>query len=449
MAAAPPTLAASCSSANALLRRLAKTSLLAFGVQMSGVALTYLAQREAARLAGPASYGLYAYVTAIVVVVSYVAALGYDSALVRFLLAYLERGVPGTAIGLVAFVERRVLKLSLRIAAVGGLLVAAAATRLTPDSALTFLLGLVLIPVWALLLVRCAIIRAFGQAITALVPDRILRDGGLLALLGLATLASTREVGAPVVMAATILSSVAALAIATRRARRLCAACEGSPLDEEAPAWRRAAYPFLALVAAEVLINRCGVLLLGSTGQEIEAGCFALITNLAALVLLPRLAVNAYFTPLIARIYARGDLADLRALVAWSSLWSTLGALAVGVTVWLASPRLLAWYGPTFLMGRTALGILIAGQVIATSAGAQLQLLKMTGREIAAAEVLAGSLAVYVVLGLLLVPGWGLLGAAAANVAALLSWNGLMAPIVWRHLGIHPLPLPRRFTAVR
>ncbi len=92
MGAAPPTLAASGPPAHALLRRLAKTSLLALGVQMSGVAVTYLAQLEAARSRAPASYGLYAYVTAIVVVVSYVAALGYDSALVRFLTAYLERG---------------------------------------------------------------------------------------------------------------------------------------------------------------------------------------------------------------------------------------------------------------------------------------------------------------------------------------------------------------------
>ncbi len=174
-----------------------------------------------------------------------------------------------------------------------------------------------------------------------------------------------------------------------------------------------------------------------------------LITNLAALVLQPRLAVNAYFTPLIARIYARGDFADLRAIVAWSSFWSALGAVfgrRRGLAREPGSSRVVRAYLPD---GRTALGILIVGQVIATSAGAQLQLLKMTGREIAAAEVLAASLAVTSSSEFSSCPAGGCSVPRGGECCRSPGWNGLMVPIVWRHLGIRPFPLPRRSAAAR
>jgi O-antigen/teichoic acid export membrane protein len=154
--------------------------------------------------------------------------------------------------------------------------------------------------------------------------------------------------------------------------------------------------------------------------------------------MLPRLAVNAFLTPMIAGLHARRDYAGLALVVSKSSLWSFAGAFTIGAAVWVASPILLGWYGPSFLVGHASLGILIVGQMIATSAGAQLQLLKMTGHEIAAANVLAASLAVQVVLGLILIPRMGLMGAAVANLGCLLTWNLSMAPLIWHHLGIRP-----------
>src|SRR6266566_7528857 len=50
----------------------------------------------------------------------------------------------------------------------------------------TFLVGFIL-PLWALLWIRCSIVRAFGGVVLALVPDRVVRDGLLLVLVMLAS----------------------------------------------------------------------------------------------------------------------------------------------------------------------------------------------------------------------------------------------------------------------
>jgi hypothetical protein len=53
---------------------------------------------------------------------------------------------------------------------------------------LTFAAGFGLVPVYALLWIRCARVRAFGGVAAALIPDRVVRDGFVLAAILLAAL---------------------------------------------------------------------------------------------------------------------------------------------------------------------------------------------------------------------------------------------------------------------
>lgn len=422
-----------------LIRRFGRTSILAFGLQIGGVGLSYLAQLLAARLAGPDDFGLYAYATSIVIVTAYLAALGYDSAMLRFLPTYAERGAWHLVAGFVAFVERRVKIIAAAATLLGFAVIVATSAGRSLARLETFGLSLVLIPIWALMIIRCTTMRALGNVLTAQLPDRVIRDGSLTLVLALAALALPFPVDAPLLVGARILSLLCALSFATFVARRLTSNfAVGACNSEEQDLWRRIAYPFLLMVAAESLINRCGVLMLGWYGRTADAGCFALISNLACLALLPRLAVNAFLTPMIARFYARGDLAGLGNLVSKGSLWCFLGSVAIGVAIWIGSPFLLALYGPSFVDGRSALGVLILGQIVATGAEAQVQLLKMTGREIAAAKVLVGSLVCNVILCAVLIPTHGLMGAAIGNLGCLLIWSLCMTPVVWSHLRIKP-----------
>ena len=60
----------------------------AFAVYVCGAGLTYLSQLVLARVIGMAAYGIYAYVFGIVTLLAYLAALGFDVSLLRFLPAY-------------------------------------------------------------------------------------------------------------------------------------------------------------------------------------------------------------------------------------------------------------------------------------------------------------------------------------------------------------------------
>ena len=190
--------------------------------------------------------------------------------------------------------------------------------------------------------------------------------------------------------------------------------------------------------AAEALLNRTGVVLLGWFGETREAGIYSLVFNIAFLVVLPRTAINTLFAPTISSLFTRRDQVTLQALVAKAASW-TLGAavcIALGLAI-LAEP-ILTWFGKDFAAGVPALRILLVGQVIAASCGSQLSVMTMTEHERGAAVLLLLSAAVNVVASVFFISMLGLTGAAIATAIALIVWNLAMALFISRYLRLLP-----------
>jgi O-antigen/teichoic acid export membrane protein len=116
-----------------------------------------------------------------------------------------------------------------------------------------------------------------------------------------------------------------------------------------------------------------------------------------------------------------------------------LAAAGLAAILWAAAEPLLPLvFGPAVIGALPVLGILLVGQVIASSAGSQIYLLTMSGQEMLAAIVLIGFALADLVASVMLVPPFGLAGAAMATSAALIGMNIAMGLLVWRRLGVMP-----------
>src|SRR5476651_1624698 len=104
-----------------VIDRLARGSVLAFGLYLTGAAITYVAQLLVARWVGSTSYGYYAYALAWMTTLAYVAALGFDVSLLRLLPAYCALGQWHLARGVLQYAERRITVAGVAIMIVGGL----------------------------------------------------------------------------------------------------------------------------------------------------------------------------------------------------------------------------------------------------------------------------------------------------------------------------------------
>ncbi len=423
----------------ALVARLARGSVSAFAIHIAGAGLTYCSQLLIARVVGANSYGIYAYVFAWMTVLAYASALGFDVSLLRFVPAYQAQRAWALLRGVIQYAERRVAMVGCGIAMTGIIVISIWPREQSAELADTFRIGFFLVPVWALLWIRGSVVRAFGGVVSAVAPDRMVRDGLLIGLVGLATLAGRWNVDAALVMLATLISSAAGLGLVSLAMRRLHPRAADNMLPAYAgPTWRRTMLPLMIITAAEALLNRTGVVLLGWVADTRNAGIYALAFNIAFLVVLPRTAVNALFAPTISDLFVRNDRAALQALVAKVASWTLLGAACIALPVALLAEPLLAMFGQDFGAGVPTLRILLIGQVIAAAAGSQLHLMTMTGHERSAAALLISSTAANAVVSAALIGVLGLTGAAIATTTTLILWNGAMALFVWHRLRLLP-----------
>lgn len=418
--------------------RFARSSLVAFLVYGIGSGLTYLSQLAIARIVGAESYGIYAFVVAWMTVLAYLAALGFDVSLLRLLPSYRTRAAWGLLKGVTRYAERRVLATGLGIVLCGACITLLWA-KPAPELLDTTLIGLFLVPVWSLLWVRAARVRAFGGVLAALAPDRLVREGLLLGVMCLASLQWKAGVDASWAMLATLASSATGLLLVSIAAgSRWPRSLDAVQPEYAARTWRRAALPLVLIAVAEAGMNRTGVVLFGWLGFTKEAGIYALVFNIASLALLPRMAVNALFAPMVAELFVRNDRAALQALMNKGTLWTLLGAMAISVPLLLLAEQMLGWFGGAFLPGAPALRILLVGQVMVAASGSQLCLMTMTRHEQATAAILILCAIGNGIVTACLIGPFGLAGAALASTAMLIVCNGAMLVFTWQRLELTP-----------
>ncbi len=435
------------------MRRLGWSSVVAFFTYGAGAAVTYLCQLVIARTTGPESYGTYSYVLAWVTILGYLAALGFDVSLLRLVPAYRTKGMTDLAHGVIHYAERRSFLMGLGVISAGVVMITVLGGPQRPELTHTFLIGFGIIPVLALLWIRAAIVRAFGGVLSALAPDRLVRDGLLLVFVGFLAFGTPGHVNAPRVMAATLISALAGLGLITLAKRRSCS----FPTRKSRPAyaaaeWRRTALPLVAIAVAEAAINRTGVMSLGWAGYTANAGVYALVFNVTSVVVLPRIAVNTRFAPMVSELFAQGDHGGLQELITRAASWTLMGAAGLALPLFFLAEPILTMFGPGFQAAVLPMRVLVVSQVIAASAGSQIFLMTMTGQEQSAAIVVVCAALGNILLTVPLVHLWGTPGAALANAITLLGWNIAMAGVIYKKLGIIPGILAiwtRRTVAVR
>lgn len=410
----------------------------AFLVLAGGAGAGYLAQVGTARLVGVDSFGLYMYALAWTTVAATLSTLGFHVSLLRLVPACRARGDWARARGAIHLATVGTAASGLLVAAAAGGLLAAAGAAET-ERGLTLLIAMAAAPLLALQLVGAATVRALGGAVAGLAPERLGRDPIALAALAAMVGLGLAPAAAPTAMAGMLLSAAitAAIVFALRR-RRLPPELRAARPAYAVAEWTRPTLPLTGIMAADVIMARGGVIVLGLASDAREAGVFAVAVALSTLAALPRMAVAAAFAPQVADLHARGEQAALQALLSRAAALSFAGALAVGAALAATAPWLLSLFGRGFGGALIPVFILIAGQLVAAAAGPQQHVVTMTGREGAAAAMHGAAALLGLVLCFALAGPFGAAGAAAAGAGAIAVWNLAMAVYIRARLGLRP-----------
>lgn len=406
-----------------------------FGLRIASTGLTFATSFVLARFLGLAGYSTYALALEWLTFLTVPAALGMDRFMVREVAVYRARAQWPELRGFLRWGNLAVLAASLAAAGSGALLV----TVFVSDRdglRLSLYLALAALPLTSLTTLRQAAMRGFDRIVGGQWPELILRPLLILALSTLGWLLLP-EFSAPWAVAALALGTVAAFLVGAALLSRVLQGAPPAQPVYRSRAWLGTALPFMLISATYVLNNKVGVLLLGPLGEPTDVGLYQVASRGADLIALVLLAVNTAFAPTLARLYAQEKPRQLEHAVARSTRLITLVSLPVALGFIAFGGFFLAIFGPEFTAARGTLTILCAGQLVNAATGTVATLLNMTGHERDTALVVGFSAAVNVSLNLLLIPRYGLNGAAAATALGTLVWNALLSYFVYRRLGFY------------
>ena len=164
----------------------------------------------------------------------------------------------------------------------------------------------------------------------------------------------------------------------------------------------------------EVLLVWADVIIVAALTDARTAGIYAAASRFITTGTLAEAAMRVALAPRVSALLAVGRLREAAHLNATATQWIiTLSwPLFIVLAVW--SSTILALFGPGFEDGGTALTVLSVGMLVGMAAGNSQTVLLMSGRSAWQLGNKMGALALNITLNLLLVPQWGMVGAAVA-----------------------------------
>jgi O-antigen/teichoic acid export membrane protein len=191
-------------------------------------------------------------------------------------------------------------------------------------------------------------------------------------------------------------------------------------------------------------------LLLARYGSAHEVGIYSVAGRLLVPAIVISTAIGQMFAPRIAAADARGARDDLARMLKRVTYWNTAVSLPFFAMLAVVAGPLLRLFGPRYEAGATALAILAIGQLLNTAAGPLGQVINMSGRPYVNLVNNTLVASANVVGCVILIPRYGITGAACSTAGALTLVNAIKLVEVRVMFGMWPFRADsaRSFAAV-
>ena len=211
----------------------------------------------------------------------------------------------------------------------------------------------------------------------------------------------------------------------------------GKISSTESSSWYRAGWTFLFITLISAMNARADILMLGLFGKTAEVGIYNIAAKLSTFIALPLAVLNMILSPLISKYYQSQREHLMRTIKSSFRVVFILGLIGCAL-FWLIGKWILGIFGPEYIQGFYVLVFLAFGQLIGIAFGPVSNLLNMTEYENLALRGMVISTAINILLNLILIPIYGMEGAAIATFINLIAWNIMLYYYVRVKLKLQP-----------
>ena len=436
----PPSAArgAAGSRSDSAVRQIAVGAGTTFVAKVANTGIKFLTQIVLCRLLGAHGFGLYALAIVISQVGELFAGMGLESGSVRFVSIHLSEGDARRLKG--------VLLHSVGLPLIGGVCLATALFLLAdplarglfdkPDLAIALRIVAIGLPFGAVMTVLAFASTGFGVT-HYLAAVWTLHPALNLVLATALCLAGAGVVGATSSWAASGVVGAAVAFVCIRRAWPMLTSSAVRPVF----ALRRLLAFSVPLAFGNLLwlvLLWTDVLALGYFRGAEEVGIYRATSQTSLLPTLIIVSINIIFAPTIASLLNRREREQSREVFQTTARWILTATLPIFIMLAVRGVQVFRVLGAGFEAGSLPLLMLAIGQLVTAGTGSCGQVLVMSGHQYLK---LFGDLAMAitnVVLNILLIPRWGMVGAAAATGVSVAMVHILRLVQVWWVLRLTP-----------
>lgn len=392
-----------------------RNAIFAFSIRVASAAIAYLSQIILARWMGSYEYGIYAYIWVWLLVLGGVATLGLNTAVIRFIPEYTEKKDFDRLRGVIFQSRLVTITVATALMCVSFALLYIFKDHVQNYYLLPGLLVLICLPAFAMTDLHDSMARGYSWMNLALIPPFLLRPFLLLALMIAAYLFGFPLTAVTAISAAVLATWITSIIQIIILEPRIRSEVPKGDKKYETKFWLSTAFPILLMESFVLFMQNTDILVLSLYHAPNEVAIYFAALKTINLIAFIHFAVTNAVANRFSAYEARGDKALLASFIRQSVKWTFWPSLAAAILLLSVGNLLLGLFGEEFTAAYPVMVILAAGLTIKAMFGPAENILNMLGEQKLCASVLFTTAMVNIVLNFMLIPPFGLIGAATAT----------------------------------
>ena len=389
------------------------------------------------RSMGPENYGIYVFITSIITLLGLPTKVGLPTLIVREIAKYKLNKKWSYLHGLLTVVNIFVIIFSVLIAAITACLAWWFWSEKENVKTITLLWALFLLPLIAFANIRGATLRGLGKVIQGQLPEQLVYPLSMLILL-VATLWLGNEISSVLAVQYRVFAAFLAFVVgAFVLARAIPKKIFQTKRTYDLKIWGATLLSlslFQGLKAANIEFI---FIIIGFLTSAENVGLYKVAHSGSLLIMFVQLSINATLAPQIVKLYNANKNKKLQRIITLTTRGVVALSLPVALFFIFFSEQLIELlFGSEYQAAAIVLTILALGQLLNTLIGPAVLILNMTGHEKLNVKGIILALLLNIVLSFILIPLYGLVGAAIATVVSLTSWKIVLAWWTYKYTGL-------------
>lgn len=414
-----------------------RSASVAFLIRCVSAVLAYAVQIVLARWMGSFEFGIYVYVWTWVLLIGGLVDLGLASAAQRFIPAYGEYKSLDLLRGFLSGSRWLAFGVATLVAAGSAGVVYLIEPWLDTYIVVPLYIACLTLPIYGVMHTQDGIARSYNWVNIALMPAYVVRQLILILMMAGAYVAGFPTTATTAIALSAIsvwLTGVGQLIALNRSLRRTV---EAGPRAYDLRHWVTVAIPMFVVDSLYLLLLYVDVLVLKQFRSPEDIAVYYAASKTFALVAFVYFAVSAATAHKYAEYHIAGDREKLAEFLARSIRWTFWPSVAASIAILICGWPMLRLFGAHFTQGYGLMFILAIGMLARAAVGPGERFLNMLGQQRACAMIAAAAFLVNLALCLVLIPDYGLVGAACSTTAAFVVESILLFVVAKRRLGFH------------